>query len=205
MIRGKFVVFEGIDGSGKSTLAESVFNHYSQLRADQDRRFPAYPNVVWTREPTQGTHGMRVRESTGAEQLLHFLLDRRVHNRSIQRDRIDGCLVLCDRYWPSTVVYQGHVLGEAVVTAGRLLQGKDVDIDLLVYLDCPADLAMERIQEKRKSNFDAPQFENLEFLQGAWKRYEDLMVKYRGPSLQLAAEWTVEELTKAVVNKIGGL
>lgn len=96
-----------MDGSGKST----------QMRLLADRLREEGVPVVTTAEPTDSPDGKRLRQAlagqipAGAEQLATlFLQDRIGHN--LGQDGIEACLaagvtVLCDRYYYSSIAYQG--------------------------------------------------------------------------------------------------
>jgi dTMP kinase len=103
--RGRLVVFEGVDGSGKST----------QLRLLVDRLRARGLDPVVTHEPTGGAWGQRIRAMARSgervvpeEELRWFVEDRREHvGRVIEPGLASGRLVLSDRYFLSTVAYQG--------------------------------------------------------------------------------------------------
>jgi dTMP kinase len=104
--RGSFVVFEGADGSGKSTQLRLLA---AWLRARGHE-------VVETAEPWEGgAWGARVRamlrsgETLPAEEELRWFFEqRREHVRELVEPSLArGCVVLCDRYYLSTVAYQG--------------------------------------------------------------------------------------------------
>ena len=105
MNRGRLIAFEGIDGSGKSTQLVAL---EAALRADGR-------DVVSTREPTDGSWGRRIRAMArsgarveAAEELRWFVEDRREHVASLIRPALAaGRVVLTDRYYLSTVAYQG--------------------------------------------------------------------------------------------------
>lgn len=105
MNRGRLVVFEGIDGSGKSTQLRLCAEHLRARGVDP----------VVTREPTSGSWGQRIRAMARSgervapeEELQWFLEDRREHvARVIEPGLAAGQLVLSDRYYLSTVAYQG--------------------------------------------------------------------------------------------------
>ncbi len=105
MNRGPLIAFEGIDGSGKST----------QIRALAERLEAAgIPHVV-TFEPTNGEMGRKIREMARSgvavapeQELEWFMADRAEHVRDlIEPARARGEWVLTDRYYLSTVAYQG--------------------------------------------------------------------------------------------------
>ena len=105
MKRGCLLVFEGLDGSGKSTQAREL--------ARAPRR--AGHAVLETFEPTEGPTGARIRAMARsgetlapAEELRWFVEDRRVHVRDTVAPALaDGRHVVCDRYFLSSVAYQG--------------------------------------------------------------------------------------------------
>ena len=96
-----------MDGSGKTT----------QMNLLADRLRAEGVPVAVTAEPTASPDGKRLRQAlsgavaAGAEELATlFLLDRIGHN--LAQDGIDACLragvtVLCDRYYYSSIAYQG--------------------------------------------------------------------------------------------------
>lgn len=155
---GFLIVVEGIDGTGKSTqvrlLAEA-------LRADGH-------HVVTSREPTDGPHGTRLRQSatTGRlspqEELELFLKDRREHVDSLIRPTLDaGGIVILDRYYFSTMAYQGG-RGFDPQEIRRANEEFAPQPDLLLHLDLPVDDALARVGARDGS---ANQFEQHEALQ----------------------------------------
>ncbi|MBC8208285.1 MAG: dTMP kinase [Desulfobulbaceae bacterium] len=105
--KGILIVFEGIDGSGKSTQLQLL----AQFLKQQGH------HVITTREPTDGPFGRKLRSlfsqrdsMTREEELDLFLADRNDHvNRLLAPSLDQGKIVLCDRYFLSTVAYQGAV------------------------------------------------------------------------------------------------
>lgn len=98
------MVVEGIDGAGKSTLARALVERLRALGHE----------VVASREPTDGPHGTRLRQSatTGrlspAEELETFIADRREHVSELLLPSLAaGKIVVLDRYYFSTAAYQG--------------------------------------------------------------------------------------------------
>ena len=104
-MNGRLVVFEGLDGCGKTTQLERLG---ARLRS-------AGHDPYVTREPSSGVWGRRIREMARsgaavdpAEELRWFVEDRRDHVVHELRPALTaGRLILCDRYFLSTVAYQG--------------------------------------------------------------------------------------------------
>ena len=114
MKRGLFISLEGGEGLGKSTQAANVTAH---LREE-------YESVVLTREPGGTWIGGKIREITHYEpslakeaELLLMAADRAQHVSELVRPALEtGQIVLCDRYFDSTLAYQGGGRGWPVET-----------------------------------------------------------------------------------------
>jgi dTMP kinase len=101
---GLLVALEGIDGAGKTTQAGLLERFLQRLGLE----------VVRTKEPTTGPWGMKVRNSkftqrlSEEEELDCFLKDRAEHVEQLIKPALArGAAVLVDRYYYSTVAYQG--------------------------------------------------------------------------------------------------
>ncbi|MBK7861583.1 MAG: dTMP kinase [Archangiaceae bacterium] len=135
------IAFEGIDGSGKSTQAARLAE---ALRADGSE-------VVLTKEPTDGPWGKKLRQSfvtarmTAKDELDCFLSDRREHVEQLIRPALNrGATVIVDRYYWSTVVYQGmRGLDPAEVLKLNEAFAPRPDVTFLVDVD--PHVALERI------------------------------------------------------------
>lgn len=140
-----FVVLEGGEGSGKSTQAALLAE---TLRAEGRE-------VVVTFEPGDTPTGQRIREAllhgddglAPTAELLLMLADRAQHVAEVIRPALDrGAVVVCDRYSPSTITYQGAARGlgvEAVERWCEMATGGLVP-DAVVVLDVPDAVAAER-------------------------------------------------------------
>jgi dTMP kinase len=103
--RGRLVALEGLDGCGKTTQAARIAEALRKRGRD----------VVVTREPSDGPIGRRIRararEAMPApveEQLQLFMDDRREHTALVIEPALAaGRDVITDRYYLSTVAYQG--------------------------------------------------------------------------------------------------
>jgi len=169
---GMFIVFEGIDGTGKSTQVRLLAEKLRQL---------GYA-VVATREPTEGSHGQKIRELfinrqtvTRDEELELFVADRNQHVKEVIAPALaDGCVVICDRYYLSTVAYQGA-------------NGMDQDLiwqknkkfpvpDLAVILEIEPTLGIHRIQNQRNEHPNT--FEAEAYLQKVAAIFSTMRQKY---------------------------
>lgn len=155
---GLFIVIEGIDGTGKSTQARRLGDWF----ASQGRE------VVLSREPTDGPWGRKLRESASTgrlspqDELDCFLKDRRQHvEEKIAPALREGKVVILDRYYFSTMAYQG-ARGFDPAEIRRMNEAFAPRPDLLLILDLEVDAAHERIGHRGDSTNE---FEKRESLQ----------------------------------------
>ncbi len=148
--RGRFIVFEGIDGSGKTTQTRLLLSH---LEA-QGRE------VVLTAEPTGLPTGRALREALSGkvkksecEMAALFVEDRIAHNNDpecgIRALLARGADVICDRYYYSTLAYQGQSTDYAWVKGMNLGCPDILRPDLCIYLDLLPHQSLSRIRQGR--------------------------------------------------------
>lgn len=158
MPKGLFIVIEGIDGTGKSTQVTRL----AEWLREQGRE------VIHSREPTDGPWGKKLRESaaTGrlspADELEYFLKDRRQHvTEVISPSLAAGKIVILDRYYFSTMAYQGARGFDPVEIRRRNEEFAPVP-DLLLILDLAIDSALRRIGARGDIANEFEKRENLE-------------------------------------------
>lgn len=147
---GKFIVFEGLDGSGKST----------QIRCLEQRLREMGRRVDVTAEPTVSALGGLVRDAlsgftprSGGEIAALFMADRVQHNVNpvwgIQKMLASGFDVICDRYYYSSMAYQGTVTDPDWVERINLECPEIRRPDLCVFLDVDYERCRRRMEEGR--------------------------------------------------------
>jgi dTMP kinase len=177
--RGFLLALEGIDGCGKSTQAGLL------AAALRERGL----EVVLTCEPTDGPLGQKIREYfqgptrhlSAREELNLFMADRQEHGEGVIQPALDaGKIVITDRYYYSSVAYQG-ALGldpDRILAQNELLA---VRPDLTVILTLPVAQALARLagtpQRVRQVSEDLDYLERVAAiyasLQGAHLRHLD--------------------------------
>jgi dTMP kinase len=140
---GALLALEGVDGSGKTTQA--------YLLAEALKRRGV--EVVLTREPTAFSAGEKlrrylvgpIRNLSPAEELALFLDDRREHVAKVIRPALAaGQVVITDRYYYSSVAYQGALgLDPASILAAN--ESFAPRPDMVFILTLPTELAMTRL------------------------------------------------------------
>lgn len=164
---GTLIAFEGLDGSGKTTQAALLARDLTALGHD----------VVLTREPTDGTWGTLIRSTARSghrlpplDELDAFLKDRTEHVTRVIRPALErGAVVITDRYYHSTIAYQG-----AVFLPVELRQTNERAFprpDLVVYLRIHHAAALARVGTRGA----ATSFEAEKTLRAASAIYETLV------------------------------
>ncbi len=143
MKRGFLIALEGVDGSGKTTQARLLA---AALKA---RGLKA----VLTLEPTHGPQGEKLRRYlagptrhlSAAAELALFTADRRDHVRQVISPGLAaGLIVISDRYYYSSVAYQGALgLDPGAILA--LNQAFAPPPDLVFILTLPISRAIARL------------------------------------------------------------
>jgi dTMP kinase len=158
--QGRLLAFEGLDGSGKSTQLAGLARRLRARGVD----------AVATREPTDGLHGQRIRSMAAAgeraapaEELRLFVADRREHvAHVIQPALARGAVVLSDRYFLSTVAYQG-ARGLDPVALLRESEAEFPHPDLALLFELDPRLCLERV--RTRGGTPEPAFERLDRLE----------------------------------------
>ena len=106
-----FITLEGIEGCGKTTQ----INHLSTFFEHRGQA------CVVTREPGGTAIGKEIRsillnpsnkDMVPRAELLLYMADRAQHIAALVKPRLaENSVVLCDRYFDATVVYQGFARG----------------------------------------------------------------------------------------------
>jgi len=178
---GRLIALEGIDGCGKSTQARRL------VEALADAGIPA----VSFREPGDTEYGRELRrvfvegrDISPEEEMRLFLEDRLIDVRdNIKPALAAGRHVVMDRYYLSSVVYQG-----ALGLDPAMIRARNEEIaprpDLTLILDLTVDVALQRIAVSRGQ---ANSFEGRDYL-----------TKVRALYLTFAAEADIETVDASV-------
>jgi dTMP kinase len=185
--RGAIIAFEGIDGAGKTTQAHRLVESLLALGWD----------AVYSKEPTDGPWGQKIRRTADGqrmpmeEELAAFLEDRHEHVRDFLAPAIaGGQLVALDRYYFSNAAYQG-ARGADPQEILRTNERFAPQPDVLVFLDIPVEVGMERI---RIRGYAVSSFEKAEALERSATIFRAITRPYllsldgRRPPDDLAAE-----------------
>jgi len=158
MTAGRFITLEGGEGAGKSTQ--------TRLLADAlvERGLP----VLRTREPggAPGAEILRglllggsVDWSASAETLLHFAARAEHVARTIRPALAAGMWVVCDRFYDSTLAYQGYGQGADRAMIATLTGLLGIVPDATFVLDVSEPVAIAR---QHRRGIDADRYERMD-------------------------------------------
>jgi len=204
------IVFEGIDGAGKSTQIKQLA-HWLESRGF---------TTLQTFEPTRGPFGQKIRTASPRlspeEERAAFVSDRQEHVTNCIQPALDRQnVVLCDRYYYSSMVYQGSRLAkqnndESDEALDKILNTLRIEneafapqADILVIFDLSVDTSLARIRSGRDS---ADNFENRENLTRVARAMDRLSLIVKATShtrvIHLDAEKPIPEVTKSLIDEI---
>ncbi len=196
----KFIVFEGIDGAGKTT----------QIKLLEQNLALKGINCYITAEPTDMPSGKIIREAlsgrlpaTTAEMADMFVRDRVIHNKDEEKG-IDshlnsGITVISDRYYYSSLAYQGSELGFEKVAALNLDNPDIRTPDICVFLDLTPEKSLERIGKRADTPTEI--YENYDYLEKTRRMFFDVFERLRARGENIAvidASGSPEEIAEKI-------
>lgn len=173
-LSGYFISFEGSEGCGKTTQINALAKRLESLGK----------TVLITREPGGTLIGEKIRELlqdpqntneiSAMTELLLFSASRSQLISSVIRPALErGEIVISDRFYDSTLVYQG--LGRSIdrnlieqvntLTVGSLVP------DRTILLDLDAEVGIARAKRRQSGELDRIETESLEFFQAVREGY----------------------------------
>ncbi|AZG68921.1 dTMP kinase [Mycoplasma struthionis] len=200
---GKFIVIEGMDGSGKSTIISMLKDEFVRLKRD---------DVIFTREPGSAF-------SKEAEKIRQFILDnensfsnmvdallfatsRRLNlEKGIWPALKENKIVISDRYWTSSYVYQG-VLGTMGLEKVKILNEIATDNtkpDFIIFFDLDPKTSVQRITQNRDI-IDRLETTDVAYYEKLRDAYKLVMQNDDSKYYVIDANCTIVELYEKVVD-----
>lgn len=200
MARGHFITLEGGEGAGKST----------QARLLADALFAAGVPVLLTREPGGAPGAEILRDlllggsadwSALAETLLHFAARAEHVAKTIRPALAAGTWVICDRFYDSTMAYQGYGQGADRSAISTLIALLGIVPDVTLVLDARDDVAVAR-QIARGP--EADRYERLDALFHARVRqaFRDIAAAEPGRCVLIPGDAPIAEVHAAVMQAL---
>ena len=176
---GRYIVVEGVEGAGKTTAMKTV----KRFLADREI------NYITTREPGATKVGETIRtilkDDSSTEpldaktELLLFYAARIELLAHIIKPSLDkGDWVLSDRFELSSFAYQGggRKIDTSVIQVLSNFCVADVQPDLILFLDVPPEIGMQRARARGK--LDRIEQESQGFFMDVYNAYHLHLKKY---------------------------
>lgn len=146
---GKFITFEGVDGSGKTCQAKILFETLQKNSI----------KAKLLREPGGTEFGEKIRKiiletkdiSAFTEVILFFAARNELWTKEIIPSIQNGEYVICDRFYDSTIVYQGFYKNtdiEKIMLLKNLIIG-NFEPDLTFVFDLNSETAIKRVIKRK--------------------------------------------------------
>ncbi len=197
--KGIFIVFEGGEGIGKSTQAKLL-----KAWLEQEGE-----TVVLSREPGGSDLGIEIRKillshSTGeisprAEALL-YAADRAHHVFSVIRPALAaGEVVISDRYFDSSIAYQGagRVLEPGEVARISRWATESLFPTLTIIIDLPAEIGLARLKSK-----DRLESQPLDFHERVRQEFLQLSLLDPERYFVVNGNQTIEDTHSAIIARV---
>ena len=153
-LKGKFITFEGGEGVGKTTQSRKLVEYLNKSGIE----------AVWSREPGGCEEAEEIRKLLitgsvnkwdGITELLLMNASRRVHTeKKIKPLLKQGVTVVSDRYFDSTLAYQGFGYDNSVKKIDNMKEIilDDFEPDLTIILDLDVMEGLKRANIRGETN-----------------------------------------------------
>lgn len=174
---GLFITFEGVEGCGKSTQAMLLAAALRETGRE----------VLLTREPGGPAISEAIRkilldpeyyEMLPETEMLLYMASRSQHTGQwILPALKEGKIVISDRYYDSTIAYQGAAreLDFDVIDKITTFATFNTDPDMTFLIDVPVEVGIRRIQSRK---LDRLELEAIDFHQKVRDQYLFIASKY---------------------------
>lgn len=193
---------EGGEGAGKSTHSKRLAEYLESLGHE----------VVLTREPGGTPTAEKIRnilldpeitDMPDQTEALLFAAARADHAANLIRPALErGATVICDRYFDSSVAYQGFSrgLGADKIRDLSLWATDNLIPDFTIYLDVPAEAG-----EQRMDGTDRMEIQSRDFHEAVHQAFRDIAATSPYPNVVIDATAPKDDVAAAVRSAIDGV
>lgn len=201
---GFFITFEGGEGSGKTTIAKMV---KEQLTKE------GY-SVVLTREPggveiaeeiRNIIHDVKNTNMDKKTEALLYAASRRQHLvEKVIPALNENCIVICDRFIDSSLVYQGIARGIGIdeVYQMNLFATENILPVRTIFFDIKPEDGLKRVYDNKDREVNRLDLEALDFHQKVYEGYLEICDKYSERIVKIDASQNIEGVFNQVIEKI---
>jgi dTMP kinase len=191
-----FYIFEGIDGSGKTSLINELKKKLNEK------------HFYFTKEPCGTIFAPYIKELINLtlqnndyiSQYLLFAAERSYHIKNIIIPKLnEGFNVISDRFFYSSLVYQGININSKIIETIYLMTNYNIIINKIFFCKISAENALQRIEKRNyNDNLDNHYKDKLFLLE---KQYNKI---FQDNNLVITLDMTlpIQELIKIVIKEI---
>ncbi len=204
-MKGLFITLEGIEGSGKTTQSKLLYEHLFQIGYD----------VLLTEEPGGTEIGLKIREILldKAHSILDPITELLLYNASRAqhvREKImpsmnERRIIICDRFFDSTIAYQGYGRGMNIDMIIKLHEistgGLKPHITFLLDID-PEKSILRHLMGKE---LDRIELESIDFHNKVRKGYLEIARNEPERIMVINADTEIDEIHSIIINRIEDL
>jgi dTMP kinase len=198
--KGSFITFEGIDGCGKSTQVKMLVDAMNSVKK----------NTILVREPGGTTISEEIREillhrhlsdiSDRTEALLMTGSRAQLTYEIVMPNLINGKNVVADRFYDSTLAYQGG--------------GRKLDLDWLIKLNHFAtyelepdvtflvDILPEEASKRKSKEEDRIERAGIELQTLVRNTYLELSIKFKERFVVIDGHETIENIHTSILDEL---
>lgn len=200
-MKGKFITFEGIEGCGKSTQAKLLGQYFTDLGYSVlQTREPGGPKISeGIRQVLLSTDNIEMLPET---EMLLYMASRSQHTGqwiipALKR----GELVISDRFYDSTIAYQGAArnIDLGIIDTIREYATYGLVPDITVLIDLPAEIGLARISHRE---IDRLEQESVSFHQKVRQGFLALSEKNKERFLVVNGDQSVEKIYAEIIKKV---
>jgi len=195
-----FITFEGIDGCGKTTQIELLKKFLIENNYE----------VITVREPGGTEISEMIRnillhsknQISPVSELLLFNSARSVLVQEIIRPALNnGKIVICDRFFDSTLAYQGYGRGLNLEDEKKCnsIASNGLIPDLTIYLSVSLEISKSRTD---KTEFDRFEQAGDDFFKRVINGFEQISVDNPKRFFKISSEEPTGNVSKKIINRI---
>ncbi len=200
-MKGLFITFEGIEGCGKSTQAQMLKEYL------QSKQIP----VFLTREPGGPKISEDIREillsNNNIEMLdrtevLLYMASRSQHTGQWILPKLNqGMVVISDRYYDSTIAYQGAArkIDRNIIDSLTKYATFGLQPEITFLVDLPAEVGLSRIKQQ---DADRLEQESLDFHRNVRKGFLEIAKAEKDRYIILDGSKSIDEIHEDIIKKI---
>ena len=203
MLAGKFIAIEGIDGVGKSTAVDNIVTWLESRGLD----YLVVNGIDGTEYGADIRKILCTKKETGApldpitEILLFYAARRQLIEEVIKPAILAGKWVIIDRYYLSTLAYQGFGLNVGlmgtILSLNDLIEVIEPDLHLILV----ADITTCRARVSKRGQVDRIESRSDEFFNAAQDGFKRMARDKRNCRL-INADYPIASVTEEILDAI---